>query len=448
MNDTICAISTAIGIGAISIIRVSGDESINIVNSIFDKDLNKKDSHTITYGHIIENNEIIDEVMVTIMKSPKTFTREDMVEINCHGSISTTNKILEILLSNGARLAEPGEFTKRAFLNGRIDLIEAESVMDIINSKTENARKLAINGIDGKISKLIKDIVNKLINLNANIEVNIDYPEYEDIEVVTKKEIEDISKYINEELSKLLNESENGKIIKEGINTLILGRPNVGKSSILNKLINEEKAIVTNIAGTTRDIVEGQIRINGVLLNIIDTAGIRKTDDIVEKIGVEKSINLIENADLIILVLNNNEEITKEDLNLLEITKNKKRIIVINKIDLDAKIDLNIFKDEKIIKISALEEIDELKEEISDIFKLDELNNKDFTYLSNSRQISLVKQAIEVAKNLSKSLKEDIPIDILEIDIKQICEILNEIIGESYDEKLIDTLFSNFCLGK
>ncbi len=448
MNDTICAISTAVGIGAISIIRVSGEESINIVNSIFDKDLNKKDSHTITYGHIIENNEIIDEVMVTIMKSPKTFTREDMVEINCHGSISTTNKILEILLSKGARLSEPGEFTKRAFLNGRIDLIEAESVMDMINSKTENARKLAINGIDGKISKLIKDIVNKLINLNANIEVNIDYPEYEDIEIVTKKEIEDISKYINEELSKLLNESENGKIIKEGINTLILGRPNVGKSSILNKLLNEEKAIVTNVAGTTRDIVEGQIRINGVLLNIIDTAGIRKTDDIVEKIGVEKSINLIENADLIILVLNNNEEITKEDLNLLEITKDKKRIIVINKIDLDAKIDLNIFKDEKIIKISALEEIDELKEEISDIFKLDELNNKDFTYLSNSRQISLVKQAIKIAKNLSKSLKEDIPIDILEIDIKQICEILNEIIGESYDEKLIDTLFSNFCLGK
>lgn len=448
MNDTICAISTAIGIGAISIVRVSGSKSINIVNKIFDRDLNNKKSHTINYGHIIENNEIVDEVMITIMKAPKTFTREDIVEINCHGSIVNTNKILELLLNNGARLAEPGEFTKRAFLNGRIDLIEAESVMDMINSKTENARKLAINGIDGKISNLIKKIINRLIKVNANIEVNIDYPEYEDIEIITKKEIEELSKYINKELSKLLNESENGKIIKEGINTLILGKPNVGKSSILNKLLNEEKAIVTDIAGTTRDIIEGQIRVNGILLNIIDTAGIRKTNDKVEKIGVEKSLKLIESADLIILVFNNNELLTDEDLELLNKTKDKKRIIVVNKMDLKNKIDFTKFGCEKVVKISALHEIDELKNEISDIFKLNELNNKDFTYLSNSRQISLIKKAINVSKNLEQALKKEVPIDILEIDIKEICEILNEIIGESYDEKLIDTLFSNFCLGK
>lgn len=450
MNDTICAISTALGVGAISIIRLSGDESINIVNKIFTKDLNKVESHTINYGHIMYENETIDEVMVSVMKAPKTFTKEDVVEINCHGGIATTNKILEILLLNGARLAEPGEFTKRAFLNGRIDLIEAESIMDLIEAKTDNSRKLALNGVKGKISKLIKDIINKLVGINANIEVNIDYPEYDDIEVITKNEIKDISIYIKKELSKLLKESENGILIKEGINTLILGRPNVGKSSILNKLIEEDKAIVTDIAGTTRDIVEGTIRVNGILLNIIDTAGIRNTDDVVEKIGVEKSLNLINDSDLIILVFNNNEELNDEDFELLNKTKDKKRIIVINKMDLNNKIDLNVFGEEKLIKISALndEGIEELKNEISDIFKLEELNNKDFTYLSNSREISLVKKAIEVSKNLEFALDNDVPIDMLEIDIKEICEILNEIIGESYDDKLIDTLFSNFCLGK
>ena len=448
MNDTICAISTAVGVGAISIVRISGEDSINIVNKIFDKDLTKIESHTINYGHIIEDNKIIDEVMVSLMKAPRTFTREDIIEINCHGGIATTNKVLELLLDNGARLAEPGEFTKRAFLNGRIDLIEAESIMDLIDAKTESQRKLSINGLEGRISKLIKDIIKNLIDLNANIEVNIDYPEYEDIEVVTKDKISEISKYITKELGNLLKESENGKIIKEGINTLIIGRPNVGKSSILNKLINEEKAIVTDIAGTTRDIVEGQIRVNGILLNIIDTAGIHETQDVVEKIGVEKSINLIDKSDLVILVLNNNEELSKEDLDLLEKTKDKKRIIVINKIDLDNKLDINKLDESEIIKLSALDNVEELKEKISNLYDLDELNNKDFTYLSNSRQISLVKKAIEVSKNLEESLNNDIPIDMLEIDIKDICEILGEIIGESYDDKLVDTLFSNFCLGK
>lgn len=450
MNDTICAISTALGVGAISIIRVSGDEAIDIVNKIFDKDLTKKESHTINYGHIVYNGEIIDEVMVSIMKSPKTFTKEDIVEINSHGGVAVTNKVLEILLLEGARLAEPGEFTKRAFLNGRIDLVEAESIMDLIESKTETSRKLAISGMEGKVSKLVKNIIDNLVKVNANIEVNIDYPEYEDIEIVTKEKIEEMSKYINKELTKLLNESENGKLIKDGINTLILGRPNVGKSSILNKLIEEEKAIVTSVAGTTRDIVEGQIRVNGILLNIIDTAGVRETEDIVEKIGVEKSLSLVNDADLIILVFNNNEKLTDEDKKLLEYTKEKKRIIVINKIDLENNLDINNLKNERIVKVSALKDsgIENLKNEINEMFNLEEINLGDFTYLSNSRQISLVKKAVEISKNLEDALNNDVPIDLLEIDIKEICEILGEIIGESYDDKLIDTLFSNFCLGK
>ena len=450
MNDTICAISTALGVGAISIIRVSGDEAIDIVNKIFDKDLTKKESHTINYGHIVYNGEIIDEVMVSIMKSPKTFTKEDIVEINSHGGVAVTNKVLEILLLEGARLAEPGEFTKRAFLNGRIDLVEAESIMDLIESKTETSRKLAISGMEGKVSKLVKNIIDNLVKVNANIEVNIDYPEYEDIEIVTKEKIEEMSKYINKELTKLLNESENGKLIKDGINTLILGRPNVGKSSILNKLIEEDKAIVTSVAGTTRDIVEGQIRVNGILLNIIDTAGVRETEDIVEKIGVEKSLSLVNDADLIILVFNNNEKLTDDDKKLLEYTKEKKRIIVINKIDLENNLDINNLKNERIVKVSALKDsgIENLKNEINDMFNLEEINLGDFTYLSNSRQISLVKKAVEISKNLEDALNNDVPIDLLEIDIKEICEILGEIIGESYDDKLIDTLFSNFCLGK
>ncbi len=322
--------------------------------------------------------------------------------------------------------------------------------MDLIESKTETSRKLAISGMEGKVSKLVKNIIDNLVKINANIEVNIDYPEYEDIEIVTKEKIEEMSKYINKELTKLLNESENGKLIKDGINTLILGRPNVGKSSILNKLIEEDKAIVTSVAGTTRDIVEGQIRVNGILLNIIDTAGVRETEDIVEKIGVEKSLSLVNDADLIILVFNNNEKLTDEDKKLLEYTKEKKRIIVINKIDLENNLDINNLKNERIVKVSALKDngIENLKNEINDMFNLEEINLGDFTYLSNSRQISLVKKAVEISKNLEDALNNDVPIDLLEIDIKEICEILGEIIGESYDDKLIDTLFSNFCLGK
>ena len=308
MDDTIAAISTALGVGAISIIRVSGVDSINIVNKIFTKDLTNVESHTIHYGYILDNNKKIDEVLVSVMRSPRTFTTEDIVEINCHGGIATTNKILELLLENGARLAEPGEFTKRAFLNGRIDLVEAEGIMDLISSKTEKARAISINRVSGETSNMINKLRDKLVHMISNIEVNIDYPEYDDIEVVTNEKIMPDLTNIKEEITRLISKANDGKLIEEGIKVVIVGKPNVGKSSLLNQLLEEEKAIVTDIAGTTRDIVEGKIVLNGIILNIIDTAGIRETDNVVEKIGVEKSINLIDNSDLVILILNNNEE--------------------------------------------------------------------------------------------------------------------------------------------
>ena len=445
MNDTIAAISTAQGVGAISIIRVSGDDALEIVNKIFDQDIYKYSSNTINYGHIVDDNIIIDEVLLSVFLAPKTYTKENIIEINSHGGISVTNKILELLLENGARLAEPGEFTKRAFLNGRIDLLEAESIMDLINAKTETARKMAINGIDGRLSNKINNLRDKALDLVTNIEVNIDYPEYEDIEIMTIEDIKKFSKILNDEIDKLIKESKNGKLIKEGINTVILGRPNVGKSSLLNRLLDEDKAIVTDIPGTTRDVVEGSIRINGVLINFLDTAGIRKTSNTVEKIGVEKSLSLIEKADLVLLLLNNNEELTKEDEELLEKTKDKKRIIVINKIDLKNKLNIDI----DAVKISAEKnDIDELINKINELFNLDEINNGDMTYISNAREISLLKKAKKSSDNLIKALEDGIPIDMLELDIKNIIDYLGEITGDSYDNELIDRLFSNFCLGK
>ena len=345
MEDTIAAISTALGVGAISIIRVSGNDSIKIVNEIFKgKDLTKQNTHTIHYGYIVDNEKIIDEVLVSIMKSPKTFTKEDIVEINCHGGIATTNKVLELVLNKGARLAEPGEFTKRAFLNGRIDLIEADGIMNLISSKTDKARQLSINQLSGKVSNNIAYLREELIKIISNIEVNIDYPEYEDIEVLSNEKILPSIQLLKQKLTTIIKESEDGKLINEGINVGIIGRPNVGKSSLLNSLLEENKAIVTDIEGTTRDIVEGTITLNGVVLNIIDTAGIRKTDNIVEQIGVEKSYEIIDKSDLIIFVLNNNEELTQEDLELYQKIQNKEHIIVLNKIDLEQKINLDNIK--------------------------------------------------------------------------------------------------------
>ena len=446
MDDTICAISTALGVGAISIIRVSGNDSINIVNKIFDRDLTNVLSHTINYGHIIDNNEIIDEVLISVMKSPKTFTCEDIVEINCHGGIATTNKILELVIRNGARMALPGEFTKRAFLNGRIDLIEAEGVMDLINSKTEVGRKMAMASLSGKVSNMISDLRRKMLDIIANIEVNIDYPEYEDILVVTNDMIKDSVTNLKSELSKVLKEALDGKIIKEGIKTLIIGRPNVGKSSILNRLLDEDKAIVTDIEGTTRDIVEGTVSLDGILLNIIDTAGIRQTDNIVEKIGVDKSISLINEADLIILVLNNNEALNSDDLKILESTKNKKRIIFINKSDLES----NISIDEDVIYGNTLNNagLDELKNKIKELFNMDNISNSDLNYLSSANQIATLKECLKSVEDIEIALENDLTIDMLEIDIKRIWELLGNLIGESYDEELLDNLFSKFCLGK
>ena len=451
MNDTIAAISTTLGVGAISIIRVSGNDAIKIVNKIFKgKNLEKVETHTINYGHIVDKDEIIDEVLVSVMKSPKTFTTEDVVEINCHGGISTTNKVLELVLNNGARLAEPGEFTKRAFLNGRRDLTQAESIMDLINSKNESKRKVAIKGLNGYVSNIIRNLRQEILELLASIEVNIDYPEYEDAIVMTNDIIKPKITEIKEKLTKIINESENGKILTSGIKTIIIGKPNVGKSSILNRLLDEEKAIVTDIEGTTRDTVEGSITINGVSLNIIDTAGIRETEDIVEKIGVEKSLSLINEADLIVIVLNNNEELTEEDKKILTACKDKKVIVVINKSDLERKINLDDIKYQNIVYTNTIDlnGINSLKEKIVELFNLNELEQQDYTYLSNVRQISLAKEAYQILEEVDNGIKNEAPVDMIEIDIKRAWEKLGEIIGETYTEELIDQLFSQFCLGK
>lgn len=448
MNDTIAAISTTTGIGAISIIRLSGPESLEIASKVFTKDLTKVETHTIHYGYIKNNNEKIDEVLVSVMKAPKTFTKEDIVEINCHGGIATTNKVLEILLNNGARLAEPGEFTKRAFLNGRIDLLEAEATMDLISSKSDKARKMSLNTLTGETSNLIKDLRSDIVGIISNIEVNIDYPEYEDIEVLTNEKILPEIQKFKEKLEKIIKKSQDSKVIKEGIKVGIIGKPNVGKSSLLNSLLEEEKAIVTNVPGTTRDIVEGTIILDNVILNIIDTAGIRESDDIVEKIGIEKSLTIINEADLVIFILNNNEKITAEEKELLEKLKDKKKIIVINKIDLENKLDKSIL--DNYIEISAKENIgiEKIKDEIKRLFNLGELEASDLTYMSNARSISLLGKSLNNINDAINEINNNSPIDIVEFHLKDAWNNLGEIIGETYTDELLDELFSRFCLGK
>lgn len=449
MNDTIVGISTALGIGAISIIRVSGKEAITLVNEIFKgKDLTKVNTHTIHYGHIVNKEEIIDEVLISIMKSPKTYTKEDIVEINCHGGISTTNKVLELLIQKGIRLAEPGEFTKRAFLNGRIDLIEADGIMNLIEAKTETSRKLSINQLSGNVSNKIISLRDKLIQVISNIEVNIDYPEYDDIEVINNEKILPILKEVNKSLEDTITQSENGKIITKGIKVCLIGRPNVGKSSLLNTLLEENKAIVTNIAGTTRDIVEGTIQIDNIPIHLIDTAGIRETSDIVEQIGVNKSKEVIENSDLIILILNSNEQLTEEDKYLLELIKNKTSIIVLNKIDLPSNIeDIN---HENIVKISAEYNIgiEDLKNKIKYLFNIDKIETTDMNYLTSARSIGLLKKAHDILKEVINKTRQGIEPYLLEIDIKEAWNILGEIIGATYKEEMLDEMFKRFCLGK
>lgn len=449
MDDTIVSISTSLGVGAIAIIRLSGPKAIEIVNKIFKgKDLTKVDSHTINYGYIKENDTIIDEVLVSIMRAPKTYTTEDVVEINTHGGIATTNKVLELCLTNGARLAEPGEFTKRAFLNGRIDLTQAEAVEDIITSTTDKSLNLSMNQLTGSLKKLITDTRKTMVNLMANIEVNIDYPEYEDAENITIPLLKEKLVPIKNKLSKLLEESKNAKIIKDGIDVALIGRPNVGKSSLLNLFLEEEKAIVTNIAGTTRDIVEGQTIINGIKINFIDTAGIRNTTDVVEKIGVEKSKQMISKADLNILILNNNESITYEDKELLELIKSKPSIIFINKNDLETKLDLEQMPNIVQGNTLSLEGIKDLKQKIIEYFNLEKIEVKDATYLTNARQNALIKNTISYIDQALEDIENEVPVDMIEINIRAAWDTLGEIIGATYKDELLDELFSNFCLGK
>ena len=445
MDDTICAIATAQGIGAISIIRISGKDAISTTSKLFSgKDLTQVPSHTIHYGTIKKDNEIIDEVLVSVFKAPKTYTKEDVVEINTHGGIASTRKVLALLLESGIRLAEPGEFTKRAFLNGRLDLAEAEAVENIINSRTDLERKLALNSLSGKIKK-VRDII---VNLMANIEVNIDYPEYEDALVITKDNLPPKLNLIKNELENLLAEAEVGQLIEEGIKVAIVGRPNVGKSSLLNALLKENKAIVTDIAGTTRDIVEGEIELKGIRLKFIDTAGIRKTEDIVEKIGVDKSIEVLNNADLIIHVLNNNERLTKEDKEIMDLIGNHTHITFINKSDLESNLNYEPDASTVLGNTITLNGLDNLKDKIVELFNLEKINTSNLEIVSSTRIINLIKEALKSITSVIENVKEDIPVDMLAIDIKRAWDLLGEITGETYQDELLDTLFSKFCLGK
>lgn len=449
-NDTIAAIATSMGRSAVNIIKISGPESISIVSKIFTKDLSKLEPNTINYGFIKEGNELIDEVLVSLFTSPNSQTGEDIVEINTHGGISVTNKVLELVLSNGARLAEPGEFLKRAFLNGKKDLIEAEAISDLINAKTEEARKMSLKGLSGELSKKIKTLRNKILNIIANIEVNIDYPEYEDAIIYTNELLKTNINEIQSDLEKLVKESEKGTLLNNGINVGIVGKPNVGKSSLLNLLINEEKAIVTDIEGTTRDIVEGNITINGVTLNLIDTAGIRETNNVVEKLGVEKSKDIINKSDLIIALFDISRPFTLEDEAILSSIKVKKSIIILNKTDLPTKIDLNKFTSYNVIKTSVKEDIgkDELLNMIKELFSLNEIETGDFTYLSNARQISLIKEALKLCLEIKYQNEQNTPVDLIQIDLQNLWEKLGEITGDAYKDELLDEIFSKFCLGK
>ncbi|CYA21741.1 tRNA (5-carboxymethylaminomethyl-2-thiouridylate) synthase [Staphylococcus aureus] len=456
--DTITSISTPMGEGAIGIVRLSGPQAVEIADILYKGKhlLNDVPSHTINYGHIIdpESKEVVEEVMVSVLRAPKTFTREDIIEINCHGGILTINRVLELTMTYGARMAEPGEFTKRAFLNGRIDLSQAEAVMDFIRSKTDRASKVAMNQIEGRLSDLIKKQRQSILEILAQVEVNIDYPEYDDVEDATTEFLLEQSKEIKQEINRLLDTGAQGKIMREGLSTVIVGKPNVGKSSMLNNLIQDNKAIVTEVAGTTRDVLEEYVNVRGVPLRLVDTAGIRETEDIVEKIGVERSRKALSQADIILFVLNNNEALTQEDYTLYEVVKNEDVIVIVNKMDLEQNIDINEVKDmigdTPLIQTSMLKQegIDELEIQIRDLFFGGEVQNQDMTYVSNSRHISLLKQARQTIQDAIDAAESGVPMDMVQIDLTRTWEILGEIIGETASDELIDQLFSQFCLGK
>lgn len=440
-ENTICAISTALQEGAISIVRISGEEAISIVSQIFTKDLRSVPSHTIHYGNIIdENGKPVDEVLVSVFRAPKTYTREDVVEINCHGGIFITRKILSLVLSKGASLAKPGEFTQRAFYHGRIDLSQAEAVQDMIEATNDTAARMAIKGIKGSVKKLLAPLIEDLLDIIAQIEVNIDYPEYEDIEQLTENDLLPKTKKWLAQIDAILKKAQTGQVLKKGIDTVIVGRPNVGKSSLLNALLEEDKAIVTDIAGTTRDIVEGQIHIGSIQLNLIDTAGIRKASDKIEQIGIEKSQEKLKEAALVLLVLDGSAPLTKEDEELLEKTKDKMRLVIWNKDDLSKG------NKEGICICAKDHQIQPLIDALESLYENDLL--KEEPILSNERQIGLLHQAKEDMQRAKEALEAHIEPDLVEIDIQQAHDHLKEILGEVSREDLLDTLFSKFCLGK
>lgn len=458
--DTIAAISTPSGEGAIAIVRISGPEAIPIADRLFQaagaKRLAKQPTHTIHYGHLedIATGEVAEEVMVSLMKAPKTFTREDVIEINCHGGIVSVNRVLQLVLLAGARLAEPGEFTKRAFLNGRIDLSQAEAVMDLIRAKTDRAMDVALNQMEGKLSKLISGLRQALLEAIAQMEVNIDYPEYDDVEEMTRPLMLEKAEWVQQEIEALLQTSSQGKILREGLSTVIIGRPNVGKSSLLNSLVQENKAIVTEIAGTTRDIIEEYVNVRGVPLRLVDTAGIRETEDIVERIGVERSRKVLKEADLILFVLNYAEQLSDEDRQLFEVVKDMDFICVINKTDLEQRIDLEevqqLAGDHRVLTTSLVEErgIDALESAIADLFFAGQVTQNDLTYVSNARHIALLHQAHATITEAIGAAEADMPVDMIQIDVTRTWEILGEIIGDTADDGLLNQLFSQFCLGK
>ena len=457
--DTIAAISTPPGEGAISIVRLSGEQAISIADAVFQsgkKKLIDVSSHTIHYGHIFdpEKYQMMDEVMVSIMRKPKTFTREDIAEINCHGGIVVVNQILQLVLRQGARLAEPGEFTKRAFLNGRVDLSQAEAVMDLIRAKTDKAMNLAINQLDGNLSRLIRQLRQEILETLAQVEVNIDYPEYDDVEELTTRLLLEKANQVQKQIQALLQTAQQGKILREGLSTAIIGRPNVGKSSLLNHLLREEKAIVTDIAGTTRDVIEEYVNVRGVPLKLVDTAGIRETEDIVEKIGVERSRKALSEADLILLVLNQSESLTTEDKQLLDITSGNKRIILLNKTDLPSRINqedlVPYLENEPALPISVLtsEGLDQLEQAIADLFFGGNTGDKDASYLSNTRHIALLEKAEHSLAEVIQGIESGMPVDLVQIDMTRCWDYLGEIVGDSVQDELITQLFSQFCLGK
>ena len=456
-TDTIAAISTAIGEGGIAVIRISGDEALAIADKIYrgKSSLTNAESHTVHYGHVVhyQSGEVIDEVLVTVLRAPRTYTREDTVEISCHGGIIPVQTTLESILLAGARLAEPGEFTKRAFLNGRIDLSQAEAVIDLIRAKTEHAARIANQQAEGRLSKLIRTLRNEILETLAHLAVNVDYPEY-DAEEMTSQLLTQRCLHINDELDRLLQTARQGKIIREGIATVIVGRPNVGKSSLLNALAQENRAIVTDIPGTTRDVLEEFVNIRGIPLRLLDTAGIRETEDVVEKIGVERSQEALEKADLLLIVLNYAEPLQEEDQTLLKMSQQITSVVIVNKTDLPQKCDLEQVKsmvgNVPVIQTSLKNQqgIEQLEKAIEDQFFAGKIESTDMTYVSNARHIQLLEQAKANIEEGIAGIQQGFPLDLVEIDLKNAYQALGEVIGESVGEDLIDQIFSQFCLGK